>query len=45
MDDAVDGHFLDVKTERTVAPRMYMIAYVIWLPGQALRGVEEGGLV
>jgi hypothetical protein len=33
--------FSMLKTERTVAPKMYMIACAIWLPGHALRG-EEG---
>jgi hypothetical protein len=29
-------------TERTVAPKMYMIACAIWFPGHTLRGEEEG---
>jgi hypothetical protein len=35
--------FSMLKTERTVAPKMYMIACAIWFPGHALRGEEEGG--
>ena len=31
-----------LKTERTVAPKMYMIACAIWLPGHALRKRRVG---